>query len=158
MKSAHVLFGAMLTVAVGCGSGEFVAQESDLAGFTGWTKVTGPISGTGPNASAIGPAHDSGDASISRTIYINNNATRAADGQFPIGTILVKGHTKAGAMIGGTAMAKRGGSFNPSAKGWEWFVLTASGSVMARGGAEVMAGACNGCHNTAATKDLVFTR
>ena len=158
MKPAHVLFGATLTLAVGCGSGEFVAQESDLAGFTGWTKVTGPISGTGPNAAVIGPAHDSGDASISRTIYINNNATRASDGQFPVGTILVKGHTKAGAMIGGTAMAKRGGSFNPSAKGWEWFVLTASGSVMARGGAEVMDGACNGCHNAAATKDLVFTR
>lgn len=158
MKTAHVLFGALFTLAVGCGSGEFVAQESDLAGFTGWTKVTGPISGVGPNAAAIGPAHDSGDATISRTIYINSNASRGSDGQFPVGTVLVKGHAKAGAMIGGTAMAKRGGSFNASAKGWEWFVLTASGSVMARGGAEVMDGACNGCHNAAATKDLVFTR
>jgi len=158
MKTTHVLFGAALSLAIGCGSGEFVALDSDLAGFAAWPKVTGPISGVGPNASAIGPAHDSGDATISRTIYINNNASRGADGQFPVGTILVKGHTKAGAMIGGTAMAKRGGSFNPSAKGWEWFILTASGSVMTRGGAEVMDGACNGCHNAAASKDLVFTR
>jgi len=98
------------------------------------------------------------DSTITRTIYINNNASRGSDGQFPVGTILVKAHTKAGAMIGGTAMAKRGGDFNPGAKGWEWFVLNSSGGIMVRGGAEVMDGACNNCHGGASTTDYVFTR
>lgn len=141
-----------------CGGSEFVATDADFAGLASWTKVTGPLSGAGPNPANIGPAHDSADAAVSRTIYINNGATRGADGQFPVGTILVKAHTKAGAMVGGTAMAKRGNSFNPTVKDWEWFVLTAAGTIMTRGGAEVMGGACNGCHTISAAKDYVFTR
>lgn len=35
MKTADILLGAMLTLAVGCGSGEFVTQEADLAGSLG---------------------------------------------------------------------------------------------------------------------------
>lgn len=156
-KMRNPLLGALSLLAA-CGGSEFVAQESDFAGFASWTKTAGPLSGVGPNPSSIGPAHDSGDATVSRTIYINNNATRGADGQYPVGTILVKAHTKGGAMVGGTAMAKRGSSFNPTVKDWEWFILTASGSIMVRGGAEVMGGACNSCHSGASSKDFVFTR
>lgn len=152
-----ILVGALSLLAA-CGEAEFVAQEADFVGFTSWTKAAGPISGVGPNPSSIGPAHDSGDANISRTIYIKDNAARGSDGQFPVGTILIKAHSKGGAMVGGTAMVKRGNSFNPSVKDWEWFVLTASGSIMVRGGAEVMNGACNSCHTVASSKDYVFTR
>ncbi|MFO0656653.1 MAG: cytochrome P460 family protein [Polyangia bacterium] len=112
----------------------------------------------GPSASVLGQAHSATDATITRSMYINNNANRGSDGQFPIGTIPVKAHTKGGAMIGGTAMAKRGGDFNPGAKGWEWFVLSASGTIMVRGGADVMGGICNGCHTAAQNTDFVFTR
>lgn len=153
----NILIGALSLLAA-CGGGEFVAQDADFAGFSGWTKAAGPITGVGPNPSSIGSAHDSGDSTISRTIYIKDNAVRGSDGQFPIGTILVKAHTKAGAMVGGTAMVKRGSSFNPSVKDWEWFILTASGSIMTRGGAEVLGGACNSCHTVASSKDFVFSR
>lgn len=157
MKTTTALCMGLLTLGAACGETTFVAQESDLKGFSAWTQTTTPKQGGGASAALLGSAHDAMDSSITRTIYINNNATRV-DGQFPIGTILLKAHTKAGVMTGGTAMAKRGGDFNPSAKGWEWFILNASGGIMARGGAEVLDGACNSCHNTASATDFVFTR
>lgn len=158
LTMTRTIFVGAFTLLAACGGKEFLAQESDFVGFTSWTKTAGPISGIGPNPSAIGPAHDSGDPTISRTIYIKDNATRGSDGQFPVGTILIKAHSKGGAMIGGTAMVKRGNSFNPSAKDWEWFMIAATGSIMVRGGAEVMDGACNSCHSGASNKDFVFTR
>ncbi|HNN49574.1 MAG TPA: cytochrome P460 family protein [Pseudomonadota bacterium] len=148
----------VLVAMSGCGSSTFEAQDADFVGFTSWAQTTAPRQGGGPSASVLGQAHSATDATITRSMYINNNANRGSDGQFPVGTILVKAHTKGGAMIGGTAMAKRGGDFNPGAKGWEWFVLSASGTIMVRGGADVMGGICNGCHTAAQNTDFVFTR
>ena len=57
-------------------------------------------------------------------------------------------------------MAKRGGRFNPSGDGWEFFrlaVTSAGTRIVQRGGAEVanLAGSCQGCHAAARTYDFV---
>jgi hypothetical protein len=62
------------------------------------------------------------------------------------------------------AMAKRGGTFNPTADGWEFFKLqtTLSGTtnIVARGGAEILNAkglSCQGCHTAnASSQDFVM--
>jgi hypothetical protein len=62
------------------------------------------------------------------------------------------------------AMVKRGGTFNPTADGWEFFKLqiTVSGTtnIVARGGAEILNSkglSCQGCHTAnASSQDFVM--
>jgi len=56
-----------------------------------------------------------------------------------------------------TAMAKRGKSFNSAASDWEWFVLSADGTIVDRG-AGLMDNMCNACHAGATAKDFVFVK
>jgi hypothetical protein len=142
----------------GCGGHpEFVAQDADLASAASWTQVV-MRAGPGPDASAIGMAHDTMDVSITRTVYVNQSVSRGGNGQFPSGTIFAKLHRKDGRIIGGTAMAKRGASFNTADNGWEWFMLKADGTIMGRGDATFMDGMCHMCHGARKGQDFVFVK
>jgi len=71
---------------------------------------------------------------------------------YPVGTILQ--------LFPFEAMVKRGGHFNPSGDGWEFFRLSVSAEgthILQRGGAEVtnVAGSCQGCHAAASPYDFV---
>jgi hypothetical protein len=75
-----------------------------------------------------------------------------ADARYPVGTILQ--------LFPFEAMVKRGGRFNPSGNGWEFFQLeaTADGTrIVARGGEEVANrfGSCQRCHAAAGRFDFV---
>lgn len=137
---------------------EFVAQEGDFAAYRTWQQTTAPRKGPDP-AGLIGNAHSAFDSSLTRVIRINNSgAARNAAGEFPAGTILVKELRMAdGTIAMSTAMVKRGGSFNPGNKGWEWFTLDKDAKITGRG-ADLMSNMCNGCHAANAGKDYVFTK
>ncbi len=131
---------------------EFIATDADFANYTAWTFV-GERQGPDP---ALGAAHGGNDSTVKRYIYNYNNMRPSSDGQYPIGARLVKEtHDKDGNIIGVTAMVKRGGSFNAANNDWEWFFLE-NGKIKDRG-ANLMDGACGGCHTQAKNKDYVFT-
>lgn len=139
---------------------EFVADNKTFENFRSWSKIT---TRQGPDP-AIGTAHEGNDETVSRTIYIKDNQDRAADGEFPIGTIVVKDTQKDGATIEVTAMVKRGSGFNPDNNDWEWFMLTPDGEI-ARGndnlelrGAQLMGGMCGMCHSQVKDKDFIFVK
>jgi hypothetical protein len=74
--------------------------------------------------------------------------------EYPVGTIIQ--------LLPVEAMAKRGGKYNPSGHGWEFFRLSISSrnksEIVDRGGAEVANFAsCQGCHlgGQAAPHDLI---
>lgn len=74
--------------------------------------------------------------------------------EYPVGTVLQ--------LLPIEAMVKRGGKYNPSGHGWEFFQLSISpenkAQIVSRGGAEVKNFAsCQGCHlgGQAAQHDLV---
>lgn len=104
-----------------------------------------------------GGAHDATDSSIRRWMYIKQkDAVRGSNGQFPIGTILMKRSKREnGEVVMTLAMAKRGNGFNANGKDWEWFMLNPDGSIMDRG-AGLMGGMCNACHSGA--PDMAYTR
>jgi hypothetical protein len=140
------------------GDQEFVATEADFAGYRDWAQPVSPISGKDP-AGLVGDAHGADDEDMSRHVFINdNNVTRDGNGNFPVGTRLVKEVRMAdGSVAMVTAMVKRGGDFNDSHRNWEWLMLTEDGKIMDRG-ANLMDNMCNGCHAQAANKDYVFTK
>jgi mono/diheme cytochrome c family protein len=144
-------------IVIGCDSNipyppakEFVAQQEDLADYKSWRAIDYSVA----FSPVLGPAHMGNDPNYARRVYINS---AGMDGdEYTLGTILVKetftwedGIQKFAEMGGILAMAKRGGDFNPNGGGWEWLVLAPDLSVAARGGEEVMDGACNSCHELA---------
>jgi len=136
---------------------EFVADNSSFATFKTWNQPAGPHRGKDP--AEIGSAHGADSMSIQRFIYLNNStAARDGNGNFPNGTIFVKQvvHDN-GTILATTAMVKRGGSFNSSHRGWEWFLLNTDGTISQRG-ADVMGGACNSCHQANAAKAYVWAK
>ena len=137
---------------------EFVAEDADFANYDGWPETTAPMSGKDP-AGLVGGAHGADDSTLTRYIHINDaNASRDANGNFPIGTRLVKEvRMEDGSVAMVTAMAKRGSDFNTSYGGWEWFILDENGNIQSRD-ANLMDGMCNGCHAQAANEDYVFTK
>lgn len=137
---------------------EFIATDADFSGYQTWAQPVGPISGRDP-AGLIGDAHSADDTNMTRHVFINdNNVTRDGNGNFPVGTRLVKEVRMAdGSVAMVTAMVKRGGDFNGSNRNWEWLILGADGKVMDRG-AGLMDNMCNGCHAQNASKDYVFTK
>ncbi|MBD3162830.1 MAG: hypothetical protein GF346_10560 [Candidatus Eisenbacteria bacterium] len=123
-------------------------------GLDSWARVD---SAYGPDP-FLGQAHGvTGD--FDREVFRWQDAGRAEDGRFPVGTTILKVVSTRG--MGGeriypdaggwTAMVKRGGGFDPAHGDWEWFVLDPNTQTLsARGtGAEVMGGACTGCHSQA---------
>jgi len=103
----------------------------------------------------LGGAH--GGGVMKRDTYRWQPGARYNNGEFPIGTVLAKEVYEADSLgnksnITWTAMAKRGGDFNPDFGGWEWFMITDPmdddiRTVMR--GADLMNNMCNGCHSTA---------
>jgi hypothetical protein len=117
----------------------------------------------------VGGAHGAGADSITRKTFMNSLAAQSL-GNFVPGSILVKEvftYTNKGPSLektlvasGLVAMVKRGGTFNPEHNGWEWFVLKNDASTVDARGADLMGGACNACHQKAASqtggRDYVF--
>lgn len=138
---------------------EFVATSGDFESFRSWTEVA---TNHGPDP-ALGMAHGGNDEDVSRTIYVKDNVDRDADGEFPVGTLIVKDTRKDGATMEVTAMVKRGNNFNPDNNDWEWFMLMPDGSIaqdnsMELRGAQLMDGMCGACHTQASSKDYVFSK
>ncbi len=143
---------------------EFVADSANFAKFTTWAQDGAPRVGPDPtvllgNDSTVGGPHGCCDTNVTRTTYMNSaNPQRDASHQFPTGTIFLKTSSMGGQVQMITAMAKRGGSYNPSGHGWEWFMLSPNGQIMTRGDT-LMGGMCQGCHSAAGPdKDFIFTR
>lgn len=139
---------------------EFVASDSDFAGFRTWTEVA---TNQGPSQS-LGSAHQGNDENATRTIYMKDDQEREADGKFPVGTLIVKDtRDGSGNTIEVTAMVKRGNNFNPDHNDWEWFMLTPDGEIaedngMIMRGAMLMDGMCGACHLQVKDKDFVFSK
>ena len=132
---------------------EFIADAGSFENYDAWNFITETM---GPDA-ALGPAHEGNDSLATRKIWQNNNNTRSEDGKYPVGTIFFKEvKDDAGAIIGLTAMAKRGGDFDPDHNDWEWFMLDpATGDIADRG---LFDGMCFSCHMAAEDTDYVFSK
>ena len=130
-----------------------------------WEKVD---SQEGPDP-FLGQAHGITDDLI-RDVYKWQPGALYANGQFPVGTIILKesyqmddNNEKEYVNDGNgawTAMVKRGGDFNASNGNWEWFMINPTTQTVARGG-DLMNNMCNGCHaeapnGTPAGADYVF--
>ena len=130
-----------------------VVGESAFQAYLSWQEVDYTIDGT----PGLGNAHQGELEDYARRIFMNPTALSSSGERYDEGSIIVKetfSYNAAGNRVlpaGGAllAMVKRGGDFNPAAAGWEWFELGTDGTILARGGAEMMAGACNGCHGAA---------
>jgi Cytochrome P460 len=135
---------------------EFIAEDKDFADYTKW-KEAAKVSSASPE---LGQAHQAADPEITRVIYVNDKA-RKENGQFPVGTIVVKQQVKKdGTVTGAVAMVKRGNKFNEKGGDWEWFTITPATQTIAKdanGNARRGATAgCIGCHTQAEKKDYVF--
>lgn len=136
---------------------EFVASSSDFSDFRNWTELS-TVSGPDP---AIGPAHQANDETTTRTIYIKENVNRMANGEFPVGTILVKDtQDDAGNTVEVTAMVKRGNGFDADNNDWEWFMLMPDGVIAIDNGSPVRGAIqmCSGCHAQNQDEDYVFSK
>ena len=133
---------------------EFVAEYSDFAGYRDWTKVD-ESTGKDPMG-RLGTAHEE-DIST-RISYVNKSDAKLVNGEWPVGTILVKDmyNTETNDLIAVMAMAKRGGDFNKDHNGWEWFVLNDAEKKIESRDANLMNGMCNGCHGAASENDYSF--
>ena len=138
---------------------EFIANDASFANFATFSNDANRT-GVDP---ALGAAHAGNDATSSRKIYFKNGQA-PVNGKYPVGTVVVKHTTnQAGTINMITAMAKRGNNFNPTKGDWEFFMLNPNGSIMTEGstvmrGANLMDGMCGGCHNSAVSKDFIFTK
>ena len=128
---------------------------------TSWEMIDSTF---GPDP-ALGPAHGGGD--LHRVTYRWQPGAMYSDGQFPVGTVLMKemydlddNNEKTGVVW--TGMVKRGGDFNPTYGNWEWFMMNpGTQEVLVRGAVDGNGDplGCNGCHSAAAGSgggDFVF--
>jgi len=130
----------VLLVHAAVASAGFVAHDDDFQCLTNGTKVPGKsfyVFHRNPKLLAKAVAIAASDRAHKR---------------YPVGTILQ--------FFPREAMVKRGGSFNPSGHGWEFFQLdvSAEGTHIAARGKKKVAnaiGSCQGCHAAAAKFDLV---
>ena len=138
---------------------DFEARDGDFAGYSGWA-LAAKTSGSSP---LLGMAHDAKNPDVTRFIYVKDDAKRKSNGQFPVGTILVKqSQIKDGSLVGvATAMVKRAKGFNSEAGDWEWFMLEPkSGAIIKNAQGEAQRGKigfCIACHTDASETDYSFT-
>ncbi len=163
--SVAIIFASFIMVS--CSDDEdspadFNAKDSDFQNFRTWTKVTERM---GADPALGGMAHGGNDENVTRKIYIEQDVNVGANGEYPVGTIIVKEALKGdGSTLAVTAMVKRVKTFSPNHKGWEWFVLAENGDIAKDAnnndlrGANLLDGFCTGCHTGAAAKDYVFTK
>ena len=137
---------------------EFIADDNTFKGFESW-HLNKTLNGADP---ALKGAHGGDDSTSQRKVYLPSASVARVDGQFPLGTIVSKKTTwSTGSAI--TAMAKRGNNFDAGGNNWEYFLLNADGSILVDNGttmrgADLMNGACKGCHAAAKTNDYIFTK
>lgn len=136
---------------------EFMADAADFDDYASW-----PLIGTetGPDA-LIGGAHEGNNENATRKIYKKQLQARAVSGGwsgYPVGTLLLKRvDDEMGAIIGMTAMAKRGSGYDAENGDWEYFMMDVETEQLMSMGALPM---CIGCHSAANTQgngaDYVF--
>jgi len=122
---------------------EVVADAASFDGYASWNR----LDETAADHPFLNPAHRSGEEFALRRVYRRQLlASPLEGGEYPVGTLLVKEVEVDGAVVEVTAMAKRGGGFDPANGDWEWFMLDpADGSVVTRGAVAM----CIGCHSHA---------
>jgi hypothetical protein len=137
---------------------QFIADNSTFSDFETWT-LRASIHGADP---AVGTLHGGNDTSVTRDVYVKNDQ-QPVNGIYPQGTLIVKhSYNTSGTLDEYTAMAKRGGNFNASHNGWEWFVLNQDGSIntnssgAALRGEEIVSLGCRSCH-AFGQKDYTYT-
>ena len=107
----------------------------------------------------LGMAHGITD-SLDRTVLRYQPGAMMVNGEFPVGTVIMKkvtddmGNYPSPAGGAWTGMIKRGGGFNPSAGDWEWFMMDPVTMVVNDRGALAM---CIGCHSAGSTTDYVLS-
>lgn len=137
---------------------EFVATGTTFSSWSSWPN-TETRKGADPALGA--KAHGGQDSTFTRKIYIKDNVTLSG-GTYAQGTVIMK-HSASGndSTHVYTGMAKRGGNFASSTGGWEYFLLNADGSISLDADGNELRGAnllaCQTCHNSASSKDYVFT-
>lgn len=131
---------------------EYIADNNTFKNFMSW-----PNDATNFGADpALGAAHAGNDSTVTRKIYFKDGQG-PVDGVYPDGTMIVKHSTNpSGTVDEYTALVKRGNDFDAGSNNWEYFMLSADGTIAARG-ANLMDGMCKGCHGGAAN-DYVFSK
>ena len=139
---------------------EFVADNSTFSGFMSWPLETTNL---GPDP-ALGASFPGNDMTVYRKIYFKNGQD-PVNGLYPQGTVIVKhSFNPAFTLNECKAMVKRGGSFNTTGNGWEWFILNPDGTIAVDNdgnplrGANLAEGECTTCHTQAVEKDYVFSK
>jgi hypothetical protein len=166
----------------------FVAFAEDFRGYHSWQSFDvsktaravppeeSPDAGQA-DASAGLEAADGGEAEAGiEAIHVGKQVIEyvkelpaSGNDAFPVGTLIVKESTDPGTEPRIFAMAKRGGSYNKRAPGWEWFELEGIGDD--RDGVKIIwrgvgppkgetyggdpNGGCNGCHGACTRNDSV---
>lgn len=138
---------------------EFIVKDADVATFDSWSQTTAPRTGPDPAGKLFG-AHEEADTNLTRYIRISSaGAARGTNGQFPMGTIVVKEiKAKNGTVKAITGMAKRGGEFSKANNGWEYFRIDPSTRKISERGDSLTSGGCLGCHSAAKDQDYLFTK
>jgi hypothetical protein len=136
---------------------EFVAHEADFSGYRSWAAIGEPRRGPDPAGRTGVGSHGSNDSALVRTVRLNrSDASVDSSGNYPIGTIFLKEVTRDGSTESITAMVKRGGGFNSTGRGWEYFIIE-NGTVLERG-AGIDGNRCALCHgHSSAGNDFIFT-
>ena len=135
---------------------EFVPDPADFDGYAAWNLI-GDEQGPDP---LLGDAHEGNDDEAVRRIFkkqLAANPLGLGDG-YPTGTLLVK-EVRDGDnnLIGRTAMAKRGGDFDPDHGNWEYFRWDVGTDEVAMRGAINMCISCHAGANVASNgRDWVF--
>ncbi len=134
---------------------EYEAQNSDFDDFASWHLID---TDQGPDP-FLGEAHAGNDEMATRRTYKKQLAANPGEEGwgYPVGTILLKTVHDAGeALIGQTAMVKRGGGFDEENGDWEYFMWdVGTGDIMAQG-ALGMCIDCHGAANGGGGMDYVF--
>lgn len=121
---------------------EVVADAASFAGYSSWNL----LEATDADHPFINPAHQSENGNALRRVYKRQLLADPAGGEYPVGTLLVKEVEVDGSVVEITAMAKRGGGFDPANGDWEYFMLDPmGGSVVTRGVVPM----CIACHTHA---------
>ncbi len=137
--------------------------SNEFTGYQSWPIIENSYYPASP--SILDGAHQGNDPGFTRQVYAN---VQKEGDRFRPGSIFVmetfssvNGVKEYSASGGVFAMVKRNDSFNPEGNGWEWFELDPKTlSIIERGGAAMMDGACNSCHREAINQpegiDMVF--
>ena len=139
---------------------EVIADDNTFANYASWS-LDAQRQGIDPS---LGAAHGGNDSTTVRKIYFKDGVSRLGD-EYPVGAVILKYSVNSDKSVNvRTGMVKRGNDFDPEHNDWEYFIIKPDGTIAkdADGnvlrGANLMNGACIGCHSGAASKDYIFTK